>query len=146
MERKRTDAERRARQCERLSRLLRILKLISGPGRWDADGLAGELECSRRTIYRDLQTLSMAGVPWHYDENAKAYRVLPGFKFPGLSGDHAHEASLVRVPQLLTSIRTLVEASEAFLETLRAFCGSIESDQSPVGKSISRPSSKTSDP
>src|SRR5438045_8687025 len=84
MAKKRTDAERRARQCERLSRLLRTLHLIMGPGRWDAGALARELECSRRTVHRLLQTLSMAGVPWHYDETHQAYRVRRGFKFQGL--------------------------------------------------------------
>lgn len=84
MAKKRTDAERRARQCERLSRLLRTLHLIMGPGRWDAAAIARELECSRRTVHRNLQTLSMAGVPWYYDETCQAYRVRRGFKFPGL--------------------------------------------------------------
>lgn len=80
--RPRTDAERRLRQCERLGRLLRILQLISGKGRWDVDGLAQELECSRRTVYRMLQTLSMAGVPWYFDDQARAYRIRPGYRFP----------------------------------------------------------------
>ena len=83
MAKQRTDAERRARQCERLSRVLRVLRLISGPGRWDAEALAKELECSTRTIHRLLQTLSMAGVPWHFDEQLKCYRVRKGFRFPG---------------------------------------------------------------
>jgi hypothetical protein len=81
MAHKRTDAERRARQCERLSRMLRVLQLIMGPGRWDAEGLARELECSPWTIHRILQTLSMSGVPWHYDEAKRAYRVRPGYRF-----------------------------------------------------------------
>lgn len=55
-----------------------------GKGRWDADGLAEELECSRRTVYRLLQTLSMAGVPWYFDKTCRAYRVRPGFKFPAI--------------------------------------------------------------
>ena len=73
MAEKRTDAERRVRQVERFSRLLRVLNCISGSGRWDAVALAKELECSRRTIHRLLQTLSMAGVPWYFDEITKAY-------------------------------------------------------------------------
>lgn len=83
MAKKRTDAERRARQCERLSRVLRVMRLIAGPGRWDASSLAAELECSERTIHRLLQTLSMAGVPWYFDEKLKCYRVRKGFKMPG---------------------------------------------------------------
>jgi predicted DNA-binding transcriptional regulator YafY len=53
-----------------------------GKGNWDANTLAAELECSKRTIYRLLQSLSLAGIPWHFDESCRAYRVRPGFKFP----------------------------------------------------------------
>jgi predicted DNA-binding transcriptional regulator YafY len=56
------------------------LHYISGPGRWDADALAKELERSRRTIHRLLQTLSLAGVPRYFDEGAKAYRIRAGFR------------------------------------------------------------------
>ncbi len=109
-----------------MSRLLRILRLILGPGRWDADALARELECSRRTVYRDLQTLSMAGVPWQYDEQAKAYRVQPGFRFPGLS-EPLTDVSPQRSPrELLAAARNLLQAGETFLSTLRGFCESLE--------------------
>lgn len=121
-EKKRTDADRRARQCERLSRLLRILKLIMGPGRWDAEALARELECSRRTVYRDLQTLSMAGVPWQYDDNLQAYRVLPGFKFPALPGSPSSDALQSLTADLLSTARTLLRSGEEFLKSLRQFC------------------------
>lgn len=81
---KRTDAERRARQGERLSRHLRVLHRILGPGRWDADGLAKEMEVSPRTIHRILQTLAMANVPWYFCKKYQCYRVRAGFRFPGL--------------------------------------------------------------
>lgn len=123
----RTDAERRVNQCERLGRLLRALHLIMGKGRWDADGLAEELECSRRTVYRLLQTLSMAGVPWFFDKSCRAYRVRPGFKFPVI--EQAATADMP-APSLSIELTPLVEqlisdgeefatALQQMLDTLR---------------------------
>jgi Predicted transcriptional regulator len=55
-----------------------------GNSRWDADSLAEEVSCSRRTIYRILQTLDTAGVPWHSDPTTRSYRVRFGYKFAEL--------------------------------------------------------------
>lgn len=84
MAKRRTDAERRARQCERLARLFRVLQIILGPGQHDSRSIANQLECSERTVFRDLQALSVAGVPWYFDESCQSYRVRPGFRFSGL--------------------------------------------------------------
>lgn len=114
----RPDNDRRLRQSERLARLLRVLHLISGKGRWDADGLAEELECSRRTIFRMLQTLSMAGVPWYLDSNSKAYRVRAGYKFPLIESD---ERSLIKTErdevaeQVIESALRLSESLNLFI-------------------------------
>ncbi len=78
----RRDAVRRLRQTDRLARVLRVLQLIQGRGRWDAAGIAAELECSERTVFRDLQVLEMAGIPWVFDEDARRYRIRPGWQFP----------------------------------------------------------------
>jgi len=115
---RRTDADRRVRQCERLGRLLRLLHLIMGRGRWDADTLAEELCCSRRTIFRLFQTLSYAGVPWYFDEATKAYRVRPGFRFPGVADTtvHSHQADL---SQMKSTLDQLIQDGEQFLKTLK---------------------------
>jgi len=81
----RADADRRARQNERLARVLRILQLVQGRGRWTARGLAAELACSERTVYRDLQVLEVAGIPWYFDDQEESYRVRPGWQFPVLN-------------------------------------------------------------
>lgn len=119
----RTDAERRLRQCERLSHLLRTLHLIMGKGRWDADGLAEELECSRRTVYRLLQTLSMAGVPWYFDKTCRAYRVRPGFKFPVIEPTviATNAPLVVSSTELEPLVERLIFDAEAFATTLQQF-------------------------
>lgn len=114
MAKKRSDAERRVRQCERLGRLLRLLHLIMGKGRWDADTLAAELECSRRTVYRLLQTLSMAGVPWYFDDATKSYRVRPGFRFTAFVNGEAE----ARDQCLPASVQTRLEKLAADAENL----------------------------
>jgi predicted DNA-binding transcriptional regulator YafY len=80
MAKKRTDAERRVRQSDRLARVLRLLQMIQGPGSWNAQTIAKKLECSERTIYRDLQTLAAAGVPWYFDDYSQSYRIREGYR------------------------------------------------------------------
>jgi predicted DNA-binding transcriptional regulator YafY len=80
----RPEAQRRLRQADRLARILRLLQLIQRRGQWDAEAIARELECSVRTVYRDLTVLELAGVPWMFDKDTGGYRVRSDYHFPVL--------------------------------------------------------------
>lgn len=81
----RSDRERRIRQSDRIARVLKVLALIQSRGRWNAKAIAEQLECSERTVHRDLEVLSFVGVPWHFEPVEQCYRVRSDFRFPTLT-------------------------------------------------------------
>ncbi len=99
MSKKRTDAERRTRQSDRLARVLRLLQLIHGPGQWNAPAIAKRLDCSERTVFRDLQTLKAAGVPWFFDEYSQSYRIREGYRGHLLNITPTDESASSSAPQ-----------------------------------------------
>lgn len=80
-----TDADRRVRQADRLARILRVLQLIQSRGSWTVGAISDELECSERTVYRDLTVLEFAGVPLDTDSRDQSIRVRPDYRFPVLN-------------------------------------------------------------
>jgi len=94
--RKRSDADSRIRQADRSAKMIRIMQLVQGNARWDAEGLASEFECSKRTIERYIETLELSGVPIYYDKTDRCYRLRFDFQFPvlNLSVDETLDQSL----------------------------------------------------
>jgi predicted DNA-binding transcriptional regulator YafY len=81
----RPDRDRRVRQAERLANVLKILELIQSRGLWTTKALAEELECSERTVYRYLDVLKFAGVPYYREGPQQFVRVRPDYRFPILT-------------------------------------------------------------
>lgn len=128
MGKQRTDAERRSRQCARFARLIRIARLVTGNGRWGPDDLAREIECSVRTVYRDVEILSAAGLPITFDKPTQAYRVPHGFRLGSLDpapvplGDPASPV----VHDLLVQARRVLKEAEGLITALRQLCEQLE--------------------
>ena len=78
----RPDRDRRIRQADRLARVLRVLELVQSRGRWTTKAIADELECSERTVYRDLDVLRFAGIPYYREGDQQFLRVRPDYRFP----------------------------------------------------------------
>jgi predicted DNA-binding transcriptional regulator YafY len=121
----------------RASRLLTILMTLQVRGQVTARALAAECEVTQRTIYRDIDALSAAGVPVYAERGPEGgYRLLDGYKtrVNGLTSQEAEALFLGGLPgpaaelglgsvmaaaqlKLLTALPTELRRSA---ETLRA--------------------------
>ena len=81
----RPDRDRRVRQADRLARILRVLELVQSRGRWTTKAIADEIDCSERTVYRDLDVLKFAGIPYYREGEQQFVRVRPDFRFPSIT-------------------------------------------------------------
>lgn len=85
----------------RASRLVSILLLLQTRGRVTAREIADTLEVSVRTIYRDMESLSAAGVPLYADPGHRGgYELLDGFRtrLTGLTTGEAESLFLTGLP------------------------------------------------
>ncbi len=119
----------------RASRLLNLLMLLQVRGRLSATALAAELEVSPRTILRDIDELSLAGVPVFADRGRNGgFQLREGWstELTGLTGDESRALFLSGLPGAATELGLGTAAVSARFKMLAALPGAFREDASLV--------------
>lgn len=91
----------------RADRLLSILMLLQVRGRMTAQELAAELEVSQRTVYRDMDALSVAGVPVYAERGpGGGCALLDSYRttLTGLTQDEVRALFMLSIPAPLADL------------------------------------------
>jgi predicted DNA-binding transcriptional regulator YafY len=105
----------------RADRLLSILFLLQGNGRMTARSLAARLEVSERTIDRDMEALSMSGVPvWAERGRGGGWQLSDAYRtdLTGLTESELRSLALTTAPAVLGDLGLSEAADRAVLKLL----------------------------
>jgi predicted DNA-binding transcriptional regulator YafY len=107
----------------RAERLISLLLLLQVRGRMTAAHLAKELEVSERTIYRDVDALSLAGVPVYGEAGPDGgYALLDSYRttLTGLTVEEVRALFMLSIPEPLEALGVSQELRSALLKLAAA--------------------------
>ncbi len=117
----------------RVHRLLKLIILLQSGRTFLADDLAREVRVSRRTLFRDLDMLKLAGVPLIYSKREHSYAIEKNFFLPPVNFTFSEVlmlmaivrkyASRAVVPNLEPAATALVKIESTLAPEVREYCG-----------------------
>jgi len=110
----------------RADRLLSIIMLLQSRGRMTAHELADELEVSQRTIYRDLDALSAAGIPVYTESGpGGGCELMEGYRttLTGLSHGELQALLSLSIPSPLVQLGLGGDLKSALLKVAAVLSG-----------------------
>ena len=123
----------------RADRLLSILMILQARGRVTAQQLAEELEVSVRTVYRDMDALSAAGVPVYAERGpGGGCSLLDSYRttLTGLTRDEVRALFMLSIPAPLAELGVGQELKAALLKLSAALPASRRYDEAHVRQRI----------
>jgi predicted DNA-binding transcriptional regulator YafY len=123
----------------RADRLLSLLLLLQTKGQLSASALAAELEVSERTIYRDVEALTIAGVPIYAETGVKGgYALLDNYRtsLTGMSEAEVRALFMLSIPEPLADLGVSQELRSALLKLTAALPAQQRQDEIHVRQRI----------
>ena len=123
----------------RADRLLSMLMLLQTRGRLTARELAAELEISERTVYRDVDALSAAGVPVYGEAGPDGgYALLESYRttLTGLTDHEVRALFMLTIPEPLADLGVSGELKSALLKLTAALPAARQPDRERVRQRI----------
>jgi predicted DNA-binding transcriptional regulator YafY len=107
----------------RADRLISIVMLLQTHERMTADELSRELEVSPRTIYRDITSLNIAGIPIYTDRGpGGGIKLLESYRttLTGINEDETQALFMLSIPQVLVELGVDQKLKSALLKLTAA--------------------------
>jgi len=118
----------------RIHRLLKLITLLQTGKPFLANDLAREVRVSRRTLFRDLDMLRLAGVPLLYHKAQHSYAIEKSFFLPPVNFTFSEVLALMTIiqkcatrsaiPNLEQAIGAMLKIESTLPAEIRNYCGS----------------------
>jgi len=121
-------------KVSRIHRLLRLITLLQSGKSYTTRDLAKEINVSRRTLFRDMNLLKLAGIPIYYNSTGKQYSIQRDFFLPPINFTLPEVLGLMMIvektgngdmfPNFKAVAGALMKIESTLPADLQAYCGS----------------------